>query len=45
MNQYSQQRGPRGRTEKGPEIIFEDIRAENFPNMETKTVKQVQEAQ
>ena len=45
MNQCSHQRGPRRRTEKGPEIIFEDITAENFPNMEKKIFKQVQEAQ
>ena len=29
--------------EKGPEKIFEDIIAENFPNMGTKTVIQVRE--
>ena len=31
--------------EKGPEKIFEDIIAENFPNMGKETVTQVQEAQ
>ena len=31
--------------EKGPEKIFEEIIAENFPNIEKETVNQVQEAQ
>ena len=31
--------------EKVPEKIFEEIRAENFPNMGKETVNQVQEAQ
>ena len=31
--------------EKGPEEIFEEILAENFPNMGKKTVNQIQEAQ
>ena len=31
--------------EKGPEKIFEDIRAKNFPNMGKETVNQVQGAQ
>ena len=31
--------------EKGPEEIFEEILAENFPNMGKKIVYQVQEAQ
>ena len=31
--------------EKGPEKIFEDIRAKNFPNMGKETVNQVQETQ
>ena len=30
---------------KGYENIFEEITVENFPNMETETVNQVQEAQ
>ena len=30
---------------KGPEIIFEEIITENFPNMGKETVSQVQEAQ
>ena len=38
-------RGPRRRKEKGPEKIFEEIIAANFPNMIKETVKQVQEAQ
>ena len=31
--------------EKGPEKIFDEIIAENFPNMVKKTVTQVHEAQ
>ena len=31
--------------EKGPEQIFEEVIAENFPNTEKEIVKQVQEAQ
>ena len=31
--------------EKGPEKIFEEIIAKNFPNMEKETVTQIQEAQ
>ena len=31
--------------QKGPEKIFEEIIAENFPNMGKETVTQVQEAQ
>ena len=31
--------------EKGPEKIFEEIRAENFPNVGKETVSQVQEAE
>ena len=37
--------GPRRRREKGLEKIFEDIIAENFPNMGKETVNQVQKAQ
>ena len=37
-------RGPR-RREKGPEKIFEEIIAENFPNMGKEIVNQVQEAE
>ena len=32
-------------SEKGPEKIFEEIIAENFPNMGKEIVNQVQEAQ
>ena len=32
-------------TQKGPGKIFEEIMAENFPNMGKETVNQVQEAQ
>ena len=35
----------RKRREKGPEKIFEEIMAENFPNMGKETVTQVQEVQ
>ena len=38
-------RGPRKRREKGPEKIFEEVIAENFPKMGKETVTQVQEAQ
>ena len=39
-------RGPRGRErEKGPEKIFEEIRAENFSNIRREIVNQIQEAQ
>ena len=38
-------RSPRRRREKGPEKIFEEIIAENFPNMGKEIVNQVQEAQ
>ena len=45
MHQHSHYRGPRKRREKGPEKIFEETIAENFPNMGKETVNQVQEAQ
>ena len=45
MQQHSHYRGPRNRREKGPEKIFEEIIAENFPNMGKEIVNQVQEAQ
>ena len=45
MSQHSYFRGPRRRREKGPEKIFEEIIAENFPNMENEIVSEVQEAQ
>ena len=39
-------RGPEGEErEKGPEKIFEEIIAENSPNMGKKITNQVQEAQ
>ena len=41
----SHYRGPRRRREKGPEEIFVEIIAENFPNMGKEIVSQVQEAQ
>ena len=44
MHQHSNYRGPR-RREKGYEKCFEEIRVENFPNVEKETVNQVQEAQ
>ena len=31
--------------EQGPEKIFEDILAENFPNMEKEVINQVQKAE
>ena len=45
MHQHSHYRGPRRRERKGPEKIFEEITAENFPNMGKDIVNQVQEAQ
>ena len=46
MYQYSHYRGlKREEREKGPEKIFEEIIAENFPNMGKEIVNQVQEAQ
>ena len=36
---------PEGERETGPEKIFEEITAGNFPNMEKEIVTQVQEAQ
>ena len=44
-HQHSHYRGPRRRREKGPEKIFEEIIAENFPNMGKEIVNQVQETQ
>ena len=38
-------RGPRRRRKKEAEKIFEEIIAENFPNMGKKIVDQVKEAQ
>ena len=47
MHQHSNYRDPRRRRvkKKGYEKIFEEIRVENFPNMEKEIVNQVQEAQ
>ena len=45
MHQRLHYRGPRRRREKGPEKIFEEIIAKNFPNMGKEIVNQVQEAQ
>ena len=45
MCQHSHYRGPRRRREKGPEKVFEETLAENFPNMGKEIVNQVQEAQ
>ena len=45
MQQHSHYRGPRRRREKGPEKIFEEIIAENFPNLGKETDIQVQESQ
>ena len=36
MHQHLHHRGPRRRREKGPEKVFEETLAENFPNMERK---------
>ena len=45
MHQHSHYRGPRRRREKGPEKVFEETLAENFPNMGKEIVNQVLEAQ
>ena len=45
MRQHSHYRGHRRRREKGSEKIFEEITAENYPNMGKETASQVQEAQ
>ena len=45
MHRLSNYRSPRIRREKGPEKIFEEIIAENFPNMGKEITNQVQEAQ
>ena len=46
MHQHSHYRVPEGgEGEKGPEKTFEEIIAENFPNMGKETVTQVQEVQ
>ena len=41
IHQYSRYRCPRRRREKGPEKIFEEIIAENLPNMGKDIVNQV----
>ena len=38
MHQHSHYKGPRRRREKGPEKIFEETLAENFPNMEKEII-------
>ena len=46
MHQHSNYRSPRRRVKKkGYEKIFEEIRVENFPNMEKEIINQVQETQ
>ena len=45
MYQYSHYRSHGRRREKGSEKIFEEIIAENFPNMGKEMVNQVQEVQ
>ena len=45
QHQHSNYRGPRRREKKGYEKFFDEIRVENFPNVEKETVNQVQEAQ
>ena len=46
MHPHSHYRGPRRRREReeGPEKIFQEIIAENFPNMVKETINQLQEA-
>ena len=45
MYQHSHYRGPRRRRQRRLKKIFEELIAENFPNMEKEIVNQVQEAQ
>ena len=45
IHEHSHYRGLRRRREKGPEKIFEEIIAENIPNMEKEIVNQIQEMQ
>ena len=45
MHQHLHYRGPRRRERERPEKIFEEVIAENFPNMAKEIVNQVQEAQ
>ena len=43
MHQHPHYRGARRRREKGTEKIFEEIIAENFPNMGKEPLTQIQE--
>ena len=43
--QFAHNRNPRRRRERGIENIFEEIMAENFPNLKKETNTQTQEAQ
>ena len=46
MHKHAYYRGARGEEKKkGPEKIFEEIIAKNFPNMGKESLMQVQEAQ
>ena len=45
MHQHLHYRGPRRRRERGPEKMFEEIIAENFPNLGKEIVNQVQKTQ
>ena len=45
MYEHSHHRSSRKRREKCPEKLFEEIIAENFPNMGKETLTQVEEAQ
>ena len=45
MYQHSNYRCPRRRKEKGSEKIFEEIRVENFLNVENEIATQVKEVQ
>ena len=45
MHQHPYYRGVRRRNEKGPEKIFEELIAKNFPNMGKDSLTQIQKAQ
>ena len=46
MHQHSNYRGPEEEEKKkGYEKSFEEIRVDNFPNLENEVVSEVQEAQ
>ena len=45
MHKHSHYKDPRRRREKGPENLFEETIAENFPNMGKEIVNQVQEVE